>query len=127
LSASHTILLKRTQLKDLGQLSQSPSPQPEEAGSPNEPDQNLAFRFGSVCLGAMLQVAVGVALGYWLDQKLGTIFLTLVGLGLGMLLATVSLIRFAQKWTPVARRSAKELSDEDGKATGEGTNDDNQD
>jgi hypothetical protein len=40
---------------------------------------------------------------------MGTFFLTLVGLTLGMILAMVSLIRFAQKWTPKAKRSAKEL------------------
>jgi F0F1-type ATP synthase assembly protein I len=90
----------------------TPSNAPSPSSQGGDLNPNLAFRFASVCIGAMAQLAVAILLGYWLDGQFGTMFLSLVGLGLGMVLATLTLIRFARKWTPKARRSAKEINDD---------------
>lgn len=73
----------------------------------------LASRMGSATAAVLGVLALPVVLGIWLDQLLGGIVGFIGGLIVGMIASCIVLIRLAQKLTPVARRSARELNDED--------------
>lgn len=74
----------------------------------------LASRMGSGTVAVLGVLALPTVLGLWLDQFIGGFVGFTVGLIVGMLASCIVLIRLAQKWTPVARRSNRELLDNDG-------------
>jgi hypothetical protein len=49
---------------------------------------------------SLVQIAMGTLLGYWVDTWLGWMFLTPLGVCLGMALATRTLLRFMKQFTP---------------------------
>jgi F0F1-type ATP synthase assembly protein I len=77
------------------------------------PVSEIAGRFAVVCASVLVQLSVLTMAGYWLDNQLGFLLFMPIGVCLGMVLAAISLIRFAGKWTPQARRSKNELKDDE--------------
>lgn len=74
----------------------NPTEMPPEKPAPSP----LLGRLAMAVTTSLVQIAIGTLLGYWIDTWLGWMFLTPLGVCLGMVLATRTLLRFMKQFTP---------------------------
>jgi hypothetical protein len=85
----------------------------------------IAFRIGSGTIAVMGVIVLPILVGIGIDRQLGGFFGVTVGLVIGMLCGMVVLLRLAQRWTPIARRSKNEIPYEDDSSEGDSDSDSN--
>jgi F0F1-type ATP synthase assembly protein I len=73
----------------------------------------IVFQMASGTLAVLGVIALPAVIGYFLDEKIGTFVAMPIGLIVGMICGVVILIHLARKWTPIAKRSANEILDDD--------------